>query len=140
MDLDGLHSASGRGMVARTLEELFVYRRSLDLLVRIIAITDRSDVKSHRRFCEEWLEATESVSKNTAEGFGRVYPGDFARFVSVARGSLYEVRTMLKHAEIKGLVPDSEAQELLGMIKQIDLGLARLFAYLRREARRQRKC
>ncbi len=72
-----------------------------------------------------------SVASNVAEGYGRGSKGDYARFLKVARGSLYEIDTQLLFAQRFGYIT-SDAYEkintlragseriLAGLIRSID--------------------
>ena len=124
-------------MAAKRVEELRVWRQAMDLLALVIAITERPALSKHRKFCEEWIDATRSVSKNIAEGFGRFYPGDFARFVSIARGSLAEIKTSLAEAHTRRLLSDAEFNALHALVEQIMGGLTNLRIYLLRESRKR---
>jgi four helix bundle protein len=52
-----------------------------------------------------------SVAANVAEGYGRGSKKDYAYFLSIARGSLYEVETLILGCEQVGLIKN--AKELL---------------------------
>ena len=47
-----------------------------------------------------------SIPSNIAEGKGRFSSKDYARFLSIARGSLFELQTQLEIAEELGYVQD----------------------------------
>lgn len=53
-----------------------------------------------------------SVAANIAEGYGRYYRKDFARFLRIARGSLFELETHLAISEKLGFVDQSKFNEL----------------------------
>ena len=50
-----------------------------------------------------------SVPANLAEGCGRFTPADELRFVRQARGSIYELQTLLEIARRQGYVDDASA-------------------------------
>ena len=52
--------------------------------------------------------AVVSIPSNIAEGFGRDSHRDFAHFLSIARGSLYEVDTQLEIALRRGYIKKSD--------------------------------
>jgi len=60
------------------------------------------------RITSQLLRAAASVPANVAEGWMRSSRKDYARFVSVARGSLAEAETFLLLSVRTGLLPDSE--------------------------------
>ena len=71
----------------------------MDLVVLVYGLLDR--LPNHERFalCDQLRRAVISIPSNIAEGFGRDSHRDFAHFLSIARGSLYEVDTQLEIAE-----------------------------------------
>jgi four helix bundle protein len=83
-------------MGAKRFEELIVWQLADALRQHVIEITDSGPSASDFRFRSQIREAADSVCDNTAEGFGRYGHGDFARFVTIARGSLDEVRGKLR--------------------------------------------
>ena len=52
--------------------------------------------------------AVVSIPSNIAEGFGRDSHKDFAHFLSIARGSLYEVDTQLEIALRRGYIKKND--------------------------------
>ena len=86
-------------MGAKSFRELEVWRESMDLVVLVYGLLDR--LPNHERFalCDQLRRAVISIPSNIAEGFGRDSHRDFAHFLSIARGSLYEVDTQLEIAE-----------------------------------------
>ena len=88
--------------------EIEAWQLSMKLLGEIDAILDRTTAAPYRKFCDETREAIESVPRNLAEGFGRYSRRDFARFVSMAKGSLLETQTNLQIARSRKLVTEQE--------------------------------
>ena len=66
---------------------------------------------------DQLRRAAVSIPSNIAEGNGRDSKSDYARFLSIARGSLFEVQTQLELAERLNYVTVSE--ELKGSITRI---------------------
>jgi four helix bundle protein len=62
------------------------------------------------RITSQLLRAAASVPANVAEGWMRGTRKDYARFVSIARGSLAEVETFLVLAVRTRLLPSLEAE------------------------------
>ena len=78
---------------------------------------------------DQLRRAAVSIPSNIAEGFGRETHKDFAHFLSVARGSLYEVDTQIEIAMRRGYISDSEGiRERLNEIARM---LSALLRHLR---------
>jgi len=73
--------------------DLQVWRLGIDLAEEIYRIT--ASFPQHERFglASQLLRAALSVPSNIAEGNARNRTGDYLRFLSMARGSLSEVKT-----------------------------------------------
>lgn len=65
------------------------------------------------RITSQLLRASASVPANLAEGWSRATRKEFARYVSIARGSLAEVETFLLLSIRTGLVPEREAEHAM---------------------------
>lgn len=76
--------------------------------------------------------AAVSIAANIAEGQGRGSDRDFARFVSIALGSAYELTSELLLAGRLGLLPPEASQRLLDRATQVSKMLGSLRKVLRR--------
>ena len=56
--------------------------------------------------------AAVSIPSNIAEGAGRNSDKDFAHFISIAIGSLYELNTQIVLSERLGYINQTQSQEL----------------------------
>src|SRR5580765_5145239 len=82
-------------MRAKRFEELVVWQMADQLRQHIYDITESGPVAKDFKFKSQIREAVDSVCENTAEGFGRYGHPEFLRFLTIARGSLDEVRSRL---------------------------------------------
>ncbi|HEX3108533.1 MAG TPA: four helix bundle protein, partial [Thermoanaerobaculia bacterium] len=80
----------------RSFRDLFVWSAAVELAVRVSGIAD--ELVERRRFAlaDQLQRAANSVPSNIAEGHGRLTPRDWRHFLSIARGSLYEVEAQLE--------------------------------------------
>jgi four helix bundle protein len=78
-----------------SFQDLDVWQRAVDLAAAIDPLTDH--LVRARRFpmASQLWRATLSISSNIAEGNGRVHRMEYAHHVSIARGSLMEVQSIL---------------------------------------------
>jgi four helix bundle protein len=79
------------------------------------------------------LRASLSVPSNIAEGNGRVHRAEYAQHVSMARGSLYEVESVLFVAMRANRLTEAQCAESLKLINSIGRMLTKLLRALYRK-------
>ena len=109
------------------LEDLDVYKISLMISDKIWNIVLNWDNFSKNNVGGQLLRAIDSVGANISEGYGRGSKIDNARFVKMARGSLFESKHWLTISNRRKLLSDSETKEILDDIENL---LPRLSAYI----------
>jgi four helix bundle protein len=90
----------------------------------------RPDIKRDFAFCDQSARAARSACRNIAEGFARYGHPEFARFVSIARGSLGELHDSLDEAKLKRFITDNEYRELDRAIRAAKAASNALHGYL----------
>ena len=79
-----------------SFQELKVWQKGVDFAEAVIRVIDELDTpRRHYRLIEQLEAASTSVSMNIAEGKGRQSTKEFIQFLYIARGSLFEVVTLL---------------------------------------------
>ena len=81
--------------MVRDYRELEVWRLAMDLSEAVYRLARRFPRAEEYRLTSQLLRAVVSVPANLAEGNARSTRKDYARFVSIARGSLAETETLL---------------------------------------------
>jgi four helix bundle protein len=77
-------------------EDLDVWNKSVDFAVDVIdTVDDISTGRKHYRLLEQIEASASSIPMNIAEGKGRYSKKEFAHYLYIARGSLYETITLL---------------------------------------------
>ena len=104
-----------------------------DLSVRIWRATDEPAIARDEKFRNQIRDASDSIHRNIAEGFGRYNPGEFARFLDIARASAAETRALLKKGRAVGHFTDKSFNELDRIAIRGFVAMARLQRYLRSE-------
>ncbi|MBJ7429558.1 MAG: four helix bundle protein, partial [Bacteroidia bacterium] len=77
------------------VEDLISWQKSKDLTIEIYKITKNSSFSKDFGLCNQIQRAAVSIPSNIAEGFGRGGNKEFLQFLSIAKGSLYELKTQL---------------------------------------------
>jgi four helix bundle protein len=79
-----------------SFQDLKVWQKAVDFAEKVIRSIDDFDApRKHYRLIEQLESASTSVAMNIAEGKGRQSTKEFIQFVYIARGSLFEVVTLL---------------------------------------------
>jgi four helix bundle protein len=121
---------SMRGMGARSIEELHAWRLANELRHEVIAFTASLPPPKDFRYCAQIADAADSACANTAEGFERRNDGDFLRFLTIAKGSLGEVRDRLIGGHARGFLSDERFTAMQTLAKRALAANARLQQYL----------
>jgi four helix bundle protein len=119
-------------MGARHFRELACWQLARELKSEVYAFTDRIPASRDRDFCEDIRASSRSVSSNIAEGFGRQTHREFARFLSIARGSLQETDNHLQDAFDCHYVSASDFARLSDLTRRALVTTTRLQSYLLR--------
>jgi four helix bundle protein len=88
-------------VVARRVEELVVWQLGNELREQVHALFDTSAAAYDFKFRDQVRDAASSVPRNVAEGFGRYRHKEFAQFLTIARGSLFEVADHLQDGVLR---------------------------------------
>jgi four helix bundle protein len=111
-------------------EEIVGWQLANELKRSVYAILRRSRVKSDVKFCDQIRESARSAPRNISEGFWRHRPREFARYVSIALGSLGETRNHLRDALDQDYMTNEEFEELTALASRAIATLIGLHTYL----------
>jgi four helix bundle protein len=136
---DGTQRAPDKRMIVRRFEDLVCWRLARDLEQRVIAETATQPARDDFDFCRQIRRSASSAPRNIAERFGRFLPGDFAKFVRTARGSLEETKDHLDAGRERGYFTSEEHLEMRRIARRALGASTNLAVYLEAEAIRWRK-
>jgi|RhiMetdeSRZDD1v2_1073273.scaffolds.fasta_scaffold2250678_1 four helix bundle protein len=117
---------------ARKFTELAAWQRGYELMVICQELLERPAISRDARFRTQLADASSSIPRNVAEGFGRFRPGENAQYVRVAKGSAQEVMSLLLEARKKGYVSQAEFPRLETAANRSIGTLVRYVQYLER--------
>jgi len=93
-------------------KELKVWQKAVSFATKVIrAIDDFDTPRKHYRLIEQLEAACTSVAMNIAEGKGRQTTKEFIQYLYIARGSLFEVITLLTILQNLNWVTPEKASE-----------------------------
>ena len=93
--------------------DLVVWQQAMELCESVYVLLRKFPVEEKYALCDQLRRAVVSIPSNIAEGNGRGSKTEYARFLAIARGSLFEVRTQLELSERLGYVRVPEEARLL---------------------------
>jgi four helix bundle protein len=99
-------------------EDLKVWHRAAELY----DATDELVIRLPRRqgeLASQLLRAALSVSSNIAEGSGRETQKDFKHFLTMAKGSVYEVASLVMIGRRRGVIAEDQYRDLYQRAEEI---------------------
>ena len=111
--------------------ELHAWQLANRLRIAIFDSVNAAPAARDRRFCDDLTAAAASVCANLSEGFGRYVHADFARFVTIARGSLAETQDHLLDAKARRYLTSEKFDELWSLSMETMRCVNGLLTYLR---------
>ena len=113
-------------MKVKSYEELVAWQKAMLLAKIVYGIQKHLPKEEVYGLGDQIRRAVVSVPSNIAEGFGRGSDAEFKRFLAIARGSLFEVKTQLQLAESLGYLRlDKEISSLMDEVGKLLSGLSR---------------
>ena len=111
---------------------LIVWQKSMQLSRLVYAIVRKFPTDERYALSDQLRRAVVSIASNIAEGCGRASSKDYAHFLSIARGSLYETMTQLEMALAFGYIDSiDEAEQLSSEIGRILTSLLKKYGAVR---------
>jgi len=104
----------------KSFRDLIVWQKSVDFVTEIYSTTKEFPDEEKYGLSSQIRRASVSIPSNVAEGFGRKSDGDFARFLSIAIGSSYEVQTQIEIAQNIGFMSNETRIKLLDMLEEVE--------------------
>jgi four helix bundle protein len=123
----------------KRFEELIAWQRCRELSDVIFEITQTGPAARNREFQGQIRDAAQGAAPLIAEGFVRYLPGDFARYLRMARAEIAEVQSDLAEARDKKYFSD-EQQTLASTVARRAMSLTtRLLVSKLRQIEEERK-
>ena len=103
---------------ARTHKDLRVWQKGVELVKVVYELTGRFPKSETYGLTMQLRRCAVSIPSNIAEGFGRHTDAEFARFLLIARGSLFELDTQALIARELGLMRAEDYHRVADMVEE----------------------
>ncbi len=100
-------------------EKLEVWKKLIELADTIYARTRTFPAEERFGLTNQLRRAAVSVSSNIAEGSSRRFKADFARFIEIGTGSVFELASQIFIARRQGLLAEKNFQEIYADAQEI---------------------
>lgn len=118
----------------KRFEDLVAWQKARSLTSAIYGATQNGNFAKDFGLAGQIQRAAVSIMSNIAEGYERGNPGDFFRFLCVAKASCAEVRSQLYVAHDIGYITQQQFDSLITQAEEV----ARIVGGLRASVNRQR--
>jgi four helix bundle protein len=112
-------------------EDIDGWKIARELTKDIYSISAAGNVSKDFGLCNQIRRASVSVMSNIAEGFERDGNKEFCNFLSIAKGSVAEVRSQLHVALDQGYISENEFQTIYSKANENGRVIAGSMKYLR---------
>ena len=105
-------------MEIQSFKELTVWQMAMDLANMIYDQTESFPQREYYGLGSQIRKSAVSIPSNIAEGVGRNYKKDTVQFLHIARGSLYELETLLNIAVMVEIISEKQFQPFILLIDE----------------------
>ena len=107
-------------------KDLVVWQKAMELTDEVYHLARLLPKEELFSLSDQVRRAAVSIPSNIAEGYGRQTEKEFKQFLSVARGSVFEVETQLYICIRQNFFSDEEANKALSLCDEVGRMLTRL--------------
>lgn len=114
----------------RNYQNLDAWRASMQLVTSVYTFTNNFPKEELYGLTAPIKRAAVSIPANIAEGMGRQYKKDTIQFLHVARGSIYELETLLIISKTNAILSEATFNEVILLIDDAAKLLNGLIRYM----------
>lgn len=111
-------------------QDLEAWKKAREVSKRIYEISSKNSFSKDFALCNQIRRAVISIVSNIAEGFGRDGDKEFVQFLSIAKGSCFEVYAQLYVALDQNYVDKKEFEEIAEQLEEVSRIIGGLMKYL----------
>lgn len=106
-------------MAIQTYRDLHVWQKSMDLVAACHGATKRFPASERFGLTQEIQQAAIAIPANIAAGYGLRGKGEYLHHLTIAKGSLARLETLVLVAHDLKLAPDTTAQEIATIADEV---------------------
>ena len=125
-------------MTTSKFEELEVYQLAEKLSDMIWDIVIKWDSFPRGTVGVQYVDASDSVGANIAEGYGKGSFADRSRYAKISRGSLFETKHWTNKSYRRELITDQEFAEINDILKKFLPKVSSYINYLNEQSKKQK--
>jgi len=115
-----------------SFKNLIVWQRAMQLVLAVYRLSKQFPADERYALTDQLRRAVVSIPSNIAEGNGRAGNKDYAHFLAIARGFLFETLTQIQIAQDLGYVaPDDEVVALSTEVGNMLTAMLKKFGAIR---------
>ena len=111
-------------------KDLIVWKKAMELTKTAYLLARRLPKEENYALGDQIRRSSVSIPSNIAEGYGRTSPKEYARFLSMARGSSYELETQIILCVDLGYIQEADTVKAIGLCKEVARILTRILQSL----------
>ena len=92
----------------KSYKDLLIWQKGINIVVNVYELTEEFPKEERYALTSQLKRAALSIPSNIAEGYGRSSTQSYIYFITIARGSLFELETQLILAEKLKLIKNEK--------------------------------
>lgn len=105
--------------VIKSYKDLLIWQKGIDIIIKLYELVEGFPKEEIYALTSQLKRAAISISSNIAEGYGRNSTQSYIHFVSISRGSLFELETQLIVAQkLKFIKNETLFSDLMNQITE----------------------
>ena len=106
-------------MKSSDYRQLKVWQKAMDLTVEIYSLVNKFPRAENYALSDQMRRSVVSIPSNIAEGQGRNSDKEFVNFLSIARGSLWELETQIEISELLHYIDSGQKNKVYEQTEEI---------------------
>ena len=111
-------------------KDLIAWKRAMELAKAAYLLARMLPREENYALADQIRRSSVSIPSNIAEGYGRTGSKEYARFLSMARGSSYELETQIILCVDLGYIQEADTVKAIGLCKEVARILTRILQSL----------